>query len=242
MSNNAATPENPRTSARSRVPPALVCLAGLALMALAVPWVKASLLQVPTDKVKRVMLSGNDPAPAALQGFISSRRAAFAWVQNSEIWFDIGLARLKSAGRAGYRTEDGRRALDQAEAAYDRGLARSPGNAAAWMRLGEVRLMRGGRPRKAAEALHMAIRIAPFAPWLLIERLRLAAMAWPYMDAAGREAVERQVGMAFRHRWLAPHLARIAKRPEVRDVLAPMIERIEAQGAGGTERRRVSGS
>ncbi len=217
--------------------PVLAVVVGSTLLLLAIPRMNAAFIQVPADPVNRVIARGKMPGPDALEKLIASRRAAMAWVEDSRSWLDIGRARFRSAARAGTGTPQGRAELDRAVAAYDRALARSPGDSIAWMRLGEIRLLRSGPSRRAAGALHMSIRTAPFFPKTMIERLRLALLVWRYLDEPGRVAVLHQVRMARRNRWLAPALKKLAGDPEVGSILAPLIEKIAAEPNGAVSVR-----
>ncbi len=232
MSGGARTPPADAAQPKHRgvgPVPALAFVAGCVLLVLVVPRLNAAFIQLPADPVNRAVARGHTPSPDALERLVASRRRASAWVDDSRAWFEIGRAHLKGAARAGYRTPRGRAGLDRAAAAYDRGLARSPGNAIAWMRLGEVRLLRSGPSPDAAAALYMSIRTAPFHIRVMIERLRLCLLVWPHFDAPARQAVVHQVRMAHRNRWLLPRLVKLAGTPEVADALAPVMERIAAE-------------
>ncbi len=214
-----------------RLVPALAFVAGCVLLVLVVPRLNAAFIELSAEPVNRAVARGQTPGPDALERLVASRRQASAWVEDSRTWFEIGRARLRGAARAGYGTPRGRAGLDRARAAYDRGLARSPGDAVAWMRLGEIRLLRSGPSPAAAAALYMSIRNAPFQILVMIERLRLSFLVWPHFDAAARQAVVHQVRMAYRNRRLLPALKKLAGTPEVAAALAPVMEKIGAEPA-----------
>ena len=220
-----------------RLVPALGFVAGCVLLVLVTPRLNAAFIQLSADPVNRAILRGHTPSADALDRLVASRRQASAWVEDSRAWFEIGRARLAGAAGAGYRTPRGRAGLDRAGAAYDRGLAGSPGNAIAWMRLGEIRLLRAGPSPAAAAALYMSIRTAPFHFRVMIERLRLSFLVWPHFDARGRRAVVRQVRIASRNRWLSPRLEKLAATPEVAAALMPVMEKIAAEPAAAISRR-----
>lgn len=220
-----------------RLVPALAFVAGCVLLVLVVPRLNAAFIQLSAEPVNRAVARGQTPSPDALERLVASRRQASAWVEDSRAWFEIGRARLRGAARAGYGTPPGRAGLDRAAAAYDRGLARSPGNAIAWMRLGEIRLLRSGPSPAAAAALYMSIRTAPFLFDVMIERLRLCLLVWPHFDAPARQAVVHQVRMAYRNRWLLPRLEKLAATPEIADALAPVMEKIAAEPAAAISLR-----
>ena len=244
MSGAADRPDTgPARRKRRRVwlVPVVACAAGAALLQLAVPYLNAAFIQLPGDPVMRVIARGHTPNPHDFEKLVRSRRQASAWVESAAGWFEIPLGgpsrpRDGGAAAAGHDTKPGRALLDGAAAAFDRGLARSPGNSIAWMELAKARLLRAGASPEAAAALHMSMRTAPFLFRAMIERLHLSLLAWPYLDDAARRAVERQVGMVQRNRWLAPRLEKLARRPDVGNVLAPLIERITA--AAKRRRRR----
>ena len=215
-----------------RLVPVLASAAGAALLLLAVPYLNAAFILIPGDPVMRVIARGHTPNPDDFEKLVRSRREASAWVESAAGWFDIARARLNAAAAAGYDTKPGRALLADAAADFDRGLARSPGNSVAWMELAKARLLLTGPSSEVAGALHMSMRTAPFLFKVMIERLHLSLLAWPALDGAARRAVERQVGMVHRNRWLAPRLKKLARRPDVGHVLAPLIERITAAPDG----------
>ncbi len=214
--------------------PVLAVTAGVALLALAAPRMNAAFIQVAADPVIRSLERGGAPDPDALERLVANRREALAVVADSAGWFDIGRARVAGAARAGPRTQKGRTLLDQAATAYENGLALSPGNSIEWMRLAEVRLQRSGPSRKAADALYMSLRSAPFILLFTIERLRLGLRLWDHMGAPGREAVLDQVRISRRNQWLAPRFEKLASDPKYRAALAPLIEKAAVRLPSGS--------
>jgi len=89
------------------------------------------------------------------------------------------IARAQAAalsGRAG--------AVDLAEA----GLARAPASAWGWTVIAEI----SDDPVRGPAALEMALRLAPFDPWLAGRRVEAGAFLWDVLAADARDLVLRQ--------------------------------------------------
>lgn len=119
-------------------------------------------------------------------------RAAFVQMLIAQ---QIGLKSLRATTRMAAARRDLRLAL-----------ARAPSDAYAWTRLA-VSEFHLGNLKAAANALSVALEIAPAERKLTSLQLDLAVIAWPELDAQAREAVGRR-------------LASSEKWPELKSVLA----------------------
>ena len=216
----------PTTSARRRrrpYPALLFALAGgLILLVLAVPRTFVSVVTLPGLHVLNAIQNDAEFSREDLQVLSRGLERASAWIDSGRIETDQGLAQLRLARTAGYRSEEGRRFLDEAGESLRRGLARAPANPFAWARLAFVRLAKDGPSKAVTEALVMSMKTGADDPRLRFSRLPLFLSAWEWFDEDGRRMAEAQI----RRAWMtSPRTtAEIARRHDrseaVRGVLA----------------------
>jgi hypothetical protein len=78
------------------------------------------------------------------------------------------------------------------------GLARSPANAYAWMRLARVEALLGGPPERFTGALEMSYMTGRHEPLLYLPRLSLAFRHWDRLDHEVRQLTEWQIREAWK--------------------------------------------
>ena len=216
----------PTTSApwRRRLYPALLLAlaGGLILLVLAVPRTIVSVVTLPGLPVLNAIQNDAEFSVPDLEVLSRGLERASAWIDSGRIETDHGLAQLRLARITGFRTDEGRRLLNQAEELLRHGLARAPANPFAWARLAFVRLAKDGPSKAVADTLVMSMKTGADDPRLRFSRLPLCLMVWEWFDEDGRRMAEEQIRLA----WKASHptTAEIARRHDrleaVRRVLA----------------------
>ncbi len=179
-----------------RACPMLAIVAGGVLIGLAAPRVVSAVIQLPADRITRLIESGQPVDGDALARLAATRRGAIEWTRDGRQWAELGLAQLKQAERDATGRE---KLLGQAAMALQRSVALSPVDGSAWMWLAETELLRTGPSARAAQAIRMSIRVAPHDRAMQLDRVELALSTWQHFDDAARAEVARQVRLVNRH-------------------------------------------
>ncbi len=202
-----------------RACPALAIVAGGALIALAAPRVVSAVIQLPADRTTGLIERGQPVDGDALARLAATRRGANEWTRDGRQWAELGLAQLKQAE---HDAADREKLLGHAAAALRKSVALSPVDGSAWMWLAETELLRTGPSAKAAQAIRMSIRVAPYDRAVQVDRLELALSTWQHFDDSGRSEVARQVRLVHRHS--PARLLALAKAVGRRDVVDIILE------------------
>lgn len=138
------------------------------------------------------------PAPA-LRGLAHSLERAAERRERGRILTDIALARLMLAEHDGpARREDN---LALAEAALAKGLGMAPMHPYGWMRLVQLRTIRGAPAPEVAAALRLALRSGPHEnrrDALLLLSLEAGLRGWGQLDARQRGLIAGRAREAWR--------------------------------------------
>ena len=208
----------PPRSRGSLVATLFAALLGGALLAGAVPRLVAAFHLLPGDPGMALLDSGQLPSPQAYQRIVASRRAAAAWLAAPSTLSDLGVASLSLAQAS---TEGRATLLDLAERQLQASLAGAPLDPHAWTYLAFIHTATGDH-RRAAQALHLALRTGPYEPDLALPRAALGLANWPWLDPDTRARLGAEFAHALR---LAPDrfaadVLDSGRGPEVRAALA----------------------
>ncbi len=171
-------------------------LAGL-LLYLAVPTAIAAILSLPGNDILARIKKGEAVTTRELEVFLGSRKRALSWVKSAQTYTDLGLGELLLAQRSGQDDSYDQDLLTSAISNLKTGLGRAPARPYAWTRLAYAQLIADGASWEVAQALRMALDTAPYEPRLLLPRLELCLLSWPYLSRTTREATLDQVRIAW---------------------------------------------
>lgn len=190
--------EKTRRRGAGRLLAALVGLAiGVALLGLAVPRTMAAWLALPAQAALEDIQFGRPVEAARLSAALDALSAARRWNDSPRVTTDMALLRLARAELAGTDRERRMEDLRAADGLLRDGLARSPGNAFAWLRLAIVREQRNGPSRAVADALMMSIDLAPNMKRLWLPRLAVAMRNWRFLREDEASILRRQFRLAW---------------------------------------------
>lgn len=182
---------------------ALIGLAGAGVGAVicfaAFPLAVASLIDAPGNSALRQIQRQGAVEERALRKLIHSRENATHWRGSAHTYTDIALGRVLLTGHenASRRREN----LALAEKALARGLGLAPMDPYGWMRLVQVRTMRGAAAADIAAPLRLALRSGPHEDRrdaLLLLTVEAGLRAWGHLDGAQRRLIEDKAREAWR--------------------------------------------
>ncbi len=230
--------EGPGLTARAAIA-ALTLVFAAGMLALAWPRTLAAVLMLPGNPSLTRIQQHKPVSAGNLESLISSRERALSWVDAGRVHTDLGLARLLGAReREGAGGQD-RERLEAAIASLREGLALAPASAHAWTRLAYAELIADGPSPAVAGALGMSLRAAPFEPGLLLVRLELCLLAWPYLTTPTRELVGDQIRLAWRG--AKERLVELARHSGGEDIVRAVLSEQRAELAEFEKRLRGSG-
>jgi hypothetical protein len=156
-------------------------------------------MMIPSASVLRKLQNLQTVETADLETLVASQQRGMAWSARGRTLTDLGLAQLLIAERMDPNDAAWREETEKAIESLKSGLALAPANPYAWTRLayGEFRL-RGWSP-VALSALRLAFITAPYDPRLLMSRLRLSFLAWPYINPEDEDLILQQIRYAWEH-------------------------------------------
>ena len=171
--------------------------AGMSLAAL--PIVVASLIETSGNPALRQIQDQRAVAAPALRGLVRSREAAARWRRAARTWTDIALGRvlLTEYGDAAQRREN----LALAETALAKGLGLAPVDPYGWMRLVQVRTMRGAPAPDIAPPLRLALRSGPHEDRrdaMLLLTLEAGLRVWDDLDGSQQRLIADKAREAWR--------------------------------------------
>lgn len=207
-----------RRSRASLLAALFAALLGSAVLIGAVPRLVAAFHLLPGDPGMALLNAGQLPSPQAYERIIASRQAAAAWLAAPATLTDLGVAALSLAQAS---TEGGPVLLDLAERQLQAAVTGAPIHPHAWTYLAYVHTATGDHER-AARALDLALRTAPYEPDLTLPRAALGLTNWPWLAADARARFGAEFVHALR---LAPDrfvadVLHSGRRLEVRAALA----------------------
>jgi hypothetical protein len=180
----------------ARALPVALLLAGLGLVALALPRTIAGLRLVPATPVVESLRRGERVTEPYLAATTEAQAGSLAWAADAQAWADLGLVQWELALRAGLGSEAGQARLATAALATDRALALAPSLGLVWARRAQIELVRNGLTPAFEDSLALSLATAPFDPTVLWPRLELALIAWPVLSEATRMRVAPQIAAA----------------------------------------------
>ncbi len=147
------------------------------------------------DKLRR----GEMLTEAGLERVRRSRETALAWLDLPRARIDLGYLHLRRALLANERGDlpEARAELEEAVAAFVRGLSREPVDPYAWHELAYAHLY-AARPERAVVALAMSYRTGRYVPPLAPSRARLALVLWEGLAEDLRPWALRELTIAHR--------------------------------------------
>lgn len=162
-------------------------LAGLAL-----PGLFASLTLSPADNAVKRLEKGERVVTADLGDAELARKRSLVFRDSARTWTELGAIYYERARRLGRWHRGYNVFLDRSITAYRRGLARAPGQPAAWAYLASAELARHGARPELGPVLGMAIKLAPRDSNLLMMRIDIGLAAWHRLDAITRGKVAEE--------------------------------------------------
>ena len=200
---------------------ALAFLVAAALLYLGVPRAVEAVWMYSANRTLLDIQAQKDISNEELEDLIEALNDTMFLVESGRKWTDLGLAQLLFSAR----TEDEPKAqelLFRARVSLRKGLAQAPANGFAWTRLAYVETLISGPSEEVAGILQLAMLTAPFDPRLLLFRLELCFLAWPYFDENNQDLVFQQVRYAWHEspKQLVDLAARAERVELVRDALA----------------------
>lgn len=181
----------------------------LALVWLASPRVVAAFAALPVSPVIAELRAGGHIDSRYLRIAAESQESALEWIDDGRGLGWLGLLTFLLAQDRGFDGE-GRAFLDESVAAHRRGLAVSPAQTYAWLRLAHAELVREGPGPRLGPLIELSIVTAPYNYALVFRRLELCFMAWRQLDDRMRAVVAKQVRFAARYK--PRRLAKLAKQ------------------------------
>ena len=195
---------------------------GAAMSLAALPMAVASLIEASGDPVLRQIQDRRAVEAPALHEFVRSRESAAHWRRTGRTYTDIALGHvlLTEFADAPRRREN----LALAEAALARGLGLAPMDHYGWMRLVQVRTMRGAPAPDIAPPLRLALRSGPHEDRrdaMLLLTLEAGLRVWDDLDGSERRLIADKAREAWRRNARAAGSA--AVRAEKTELLARLL-------------------
>lgn len=171
---------------------------GAALAAAAVPVAVSDLLAMPGDAVLERLQEEQAVGEPALRRFVRSREAAAQWRSTAGAYTDMALGRLILAAAPERRTPPPD--FEETEALLARGLGLAPMNPYGWMRLVQVRTVRGAAAADVAPPLRLALRSGPHEDRrhaMLLLMVEAGLGAWRELNGPERRLIEAKARAAW---------------------------------------------
>lgn len=195
---------------------------GAGLFLAALPIALASLIEVSGNSaLRQIQRQGTVEAPA-LREIIRTREAAARWRQDARTYSDLALGRLLLTEYADASRR--RQNLALAETALASGLGLAPMNPYGWMRLVQVRTMRGAGAAEISAPLRLALRSGPYEDRreaMLLLTLEAGLRVWGDLDRGQRRLIAYKAREAWRRN--APAAAAAAFRAGETERMARLL-------------------
>lgn len=195
---------------------------GAGLFLAALPVAVASLIEAPGNSALRQIQGQGAVEAPALHGIIRSREAAARWRRDARAFTDLALGRVLLTGYEGASRRSENLAL--AEAALASGLGLAPMNPYGWMRLVQVRTMRGASAADISAPLRLALLSGPHEDRreaMLLLTLEAGLRVWGDLDRSHRQLIAYKAREAWRRN--APAAAAAAVRAGETERLARLL-------------------
>jgi hypothetical protein len=191
-----ATGHRPRSRRPILLASAMV-VAGGVLVALAAPRLDGGLSLVRTAPAMHAIDGDPGLDRAALEELAARLEEASESIDDGRVQTDLGYVLRELARDSGYDTAEGQTELGRAASHIRMGLAQSPVDPYAWLRLARVLDATDAAPRDILGALRMSVLTGPYVPKLFEGRLELALRYWDDHDEDTRVLIERQIRLAW---------------------------------------------
>ena len=215
-------------------------LLSIALLALAVPRVVASVLKAPAQRTIMIVESGKTSGAESLARAATYVERATGWERSARLFGELGFLTLLQAFQTG-RDDPARPALiGEASSSLRQSLQLSPARPHSWVRLAYARALEGADPAELADLLAQSVRVGPYVAEIAVTRLDLMLRIWKHLSPDLRIYARKQV----RYIWPRAgrellHVVRDTPRPEIiRFSLRPFPEAVERVDAVLARRAR----
>lgn len=188
----------------------LVLAIGCALVWFSLPRLFSSLYVSNYGKVLEELSAGRDVNPPYLALTAKAYTVALQWLADGGLWVKLGEIRLAQAKAAGFKTPKGMKYLGESIEAQKAGLALRPSQPYAWTQLAHATMLKEGAGPALAPLLKMAITTGPYEPKLVLTRVELGLVAWPFLNGETKNLVSGQIRLAARY--YPDRLARATKQ------------------------------
>jgi hypothetical protein len=160
---------------------AISVLLGISLLGLAIPRTVAAWASIDAQPALEKLHDGKFPTEKELADGIAGLGRAMAWTSSARRLTD--LAWLEGTQALLLRPADPKRGalLAQAEQHLVQGLLANPADGFAWLRLANVRKLRGEQGREIAVALMESLDMAPNMRFLWASRAGMLMSYWQYL-------------------------------------------------------------
>lgn len=196
--------------------------AGACMSLAAFPIAVASLMETSGNSTMRQIQDQRAVEGSALREFIRSREFAAQWRRSARAHTEIALGRVLLTGHGGPGQRRDNLAL--AETALATGLGLAPMDPYGWMRLVQVRTMRGAAAPDIAAPLRLALRSGPHEDRrdaMLLLTLEAGLRVWDRLDDSQRRLIAEKAREAWRRDALSAAAA--AVRAGRTELLAGLI-------------------
>ncbi len=170
---------------------------GLVTVGLAMPRLVAAVILLPGDAIVWEIRHGL-PVAAEELGIAADTRRTARRLSDGKLELELGRILLRIGRTREFTGSDGSTALDEAEVVLRDGLAASPADAYAWIRLARTKALLGEPPERFAGALEMSYLAGRHEPLLYLPRLSLAFGYWDRLDDETRRMSEWQIRQAWK--------------------------------------------
>jgi hypothetical protein len=193
------------------------------MIILALPRLVGAILLLPFDKAR------SSTTPSLSKRYspdreISGRFAVLKWIDDSNVWKDIGSAYINKARTKGIRTKAGKTELLRAKNALYESLKRAPANPFSWANLAYVDFLIDRRSKLIEHSLNMSLANGEYEPRLVLSRLGIALMIWDQLSIETKKKFTTQVDLATK---ISPkRLDRIVERTRSFKIVENLINNI----------------
>jgi len=195
-------------------------LLGLAGLMLSVPRFIAYALQVPGDLALEDVWARR-ASSATFDTIISSRIQALDFFDKGRSYRDIALAKHHMALRT--RGDESKAYIAGALEDAKRALARSPGDATAWLRVASASAQKNGVDEFSIRGLMTSVATGPYETELLIERLEWLFKGRSFLSSEWDAQIDDQIRVAW-HREPQP-MIRMIRRTGSLDIVRRALEK-----------------
>lgn len=171
---------------------------GTALFLLAIPAVMSDLLSMPGNPIMRQLQNEQKVSRSDLRSLIHSRKMSAKWREMPTTYTDISLGYLILENYLSHEDYPGN--LQQAEGALGNGLALAPMNPYGWMRLVQIRKIRGAPVAQVAEPFRLALKSGHNEDkrhMMLLLIVETGLDVWDELDEQEREIIAQKAQRAW---------------------------------------------